>query len=93
MSAASYARFTSLLALMALAGAFVVVVFRRRLAGGFTVRMALSGGLAVAAPKGRVTDRSRAQIRAALARAGNEITTLWGGSLPPAIATLWRTAA
>jgi disulfide bond formation protein DsbB len=48
MSAASYARFTSLLALMALAGAFAVVVFRRRLAGGFTVRMALSGGLAVA---------------------------------------------
>lgn len=52
-----------------------------------------SGGLAVAAPKGRMTDPSRAHIRTALARAGNEITTLWGGSLPPAIATLWRAAA
>ncbi len=48
MSAATYARFTSLLALMALAGAVIIFVFRRRLAPSFTLRMALSGGLAIA---------------------------------------------
>lgn len=52
-----------------------------------------SGGLAVAAPKGRMDDALRIRIRTALASAGSEITSLWGGSLPPAIATLWRAAA
>lgn len=49
MDAASYARFTALLAVMATFGAVVLVVLRSRLADGFSIRMALSGGLAVAA--------------------------------------------
>lgn len=52
-----------------------------------------SAALAVAAPASRVTPAQAALIRRALVRAGSEITTLWGGSLPPGIATLWRDAA
>jgi DNA-binding IclR family transcriptional regulator len=52
-----------------------------------------SGALAVAAPATRMTDAQRDLIRAELARSGSEITTIWGGTLPPAIATLWRRVA
>ncbi len=48
MSAASYARFTSVLALFALVGAAAIVILRRRVAPNFTLRMALTGGLVVA---------------------------------------------
>ena len=34
-----------------------------------------------------------AMVRFALTEAGSEITTLWGGTLPADIATLWRLAA
>ncbi|MCX8509332.1 MAG: IclR family transcriptional regulator C-terminal domain-containing protein, partial [Rhodobacteraceae bacterium] len=52
-----------------------------------------TGGLAVAAPKGRMTETLRTHIRAALTRAGQDITSLWGGQLPPALAALWHAAA
>ncbi len=48
MSVAAYARFTALLALVAAVGAIVLIVARKQFRGVFTVRMALSGGLAVA---------------------------------------------
>jgi hypothetical protein len=40
-----------------------------------------------------MTPSLRSEILAALKIAGAEIITLWGGSLPPEIATLWRDAA
>ena len=52
-----------------------------------------SGALAVAAPATRMSEAQRRLIRYALTQAGIEITTIWGGSLPPDIATLWRLAA
>ena len=52
-----------------------------------------SGALAVAAPASRMTEPQRRLIRYALIQAGTEITTIWGGSLPTDIATLWRLAA
>lgn len=51
------------------------------------------GAVAVAAPSARVTPALRSDILGALTAAGTEIITLWGGTLPPEIATLWRTAA
>ncbi len=51
------------------------------------------GALAVAAPSARVTPALRSDILGALKLAGAEIITLWGGTLPPEIATLWRDAA
>ena len=52
-----------------------------------------SGALAVAALGSRMTEAQRRLIRFALIKAGTEITTIWGGSLPADIATLWRLAA
>jgi hypothetical protein len=40
-----------------------------------------------------MTEAQRRLIRFALIKAGTEITTIWGGSLPADIATLWRLAA
>jgi DNA-binding IclR family transcriptional regulator len=51
------------------------------------------GAVAVAAPSARVTPALRSDILGALKVAGAEIITLWGGTLPPEIATLWRDAA
>lgn len=52
-----------------------------------------SGALAVAALGSRMTDAQRRLIRYALLQAGTEITSIWGGTLPADIATLWRLAA
>ena len=52
-----------------------------------------SGALGVAAPASRMTESQRRLIRHALIEAGTEITTIWGGSLPADIATIWRLAA
>ena len=52
-----------------------------------------SGALAVAALGSRMGEAQRRKIRHALLQAGTEITTLWGGTLPADIATLWRLAA
>lgn len=52
-----------------------------------------SGSVAVAAPASRMDEAQRQLIRQMLVQAGSEITTIWGGSLPLDIATLWRTAA
>jgi DNA-binding IclR family transcriptional regulator len=52
-----------------------------------------SGALAVAALGSRMTEAQRRLIRFALIKAGTEITSIWGGSLPADIATLWRLAA
>lgn len=52
-----------------------------------------SGALSVAALASRLTPHQRDRIRLALIRAGTKITKSWGGSLPPAIATLWRADA
>lgn len=52
-----------------------------------------AGAVAVAAPAARMDDALRALIRAEVMRAGVDITRIWGGSLPPELATLWRAAA
>jgi DNA-binding IclR family transcriptional regulator len=52
-----------------------------------------SGALAVAALGTRMGEAQRRKIRHALLQAGTEITTLWGGSVPADIVTLWRLAA
>ena len=51
------------------------------------------GAVAVAGLASRMTEDQRRLIRFALTEAGSEITTLWGGSLPADIATLWQLAA
>lgn len=51
------------------------------------------GAVAVAALASRMAEDQRRLIRFALTEAGSEITTLWGGTLPADIATLWRLAA
>ena len=51
------------------------------------------GAVAVAALASRMSEDQRRLIRFALTDAGQEITTLWGGTLPADIATLWRLAA
>lgn len=52
-----------------------------------------SGAVAVAALASRMTESQRRLIRFGLTGAATEITTLWGGTLPADIATLWRLAA
>lgn len=52
-----------------------------------------SGAVAVAALGSRMSEPQRRLIRYCLMQAGTEITTLWGGSLPSDIVTLWRLAA
>ena len=52
-----------------------------------------TGAVAVAALASRMSEDQRRLIRFALASAGSEITSLWGGTLPADIATLWRLAA
>jgi DNA-binding IclR family transcriptional regulator len=51
------------------------------------------GALSVAAVSTRMTDVQCSLIRPMLIRAATEITALWGGSLPPAIATIWHRAS
>lgn len=58
----------------------------------FDSTSACIGALAVAAAAPRLTPDLHATITRELARAGAEITALWGGILPPALATLWRIA-
>lgn len=59
----------------------------------FDARGQCCGGLSVAALSSRMTPAQRDLIRSEITRAGTEITTSWGGTLPPAIATLWRARA
>ncbi len=59
----------------------------------FDVLGRCTGAVAVAAIASRMTEDQRRLIRFALTQAGTEITTLWGGTLPADIATLWRLAA
>lgn len=59
----------------------------------FNAEGGVTGALAVAALAARMTEARGPQIRAALLRAGTEITRLWGGTLPPALQTLWRQSA
>lgn len=54
---------------------------------------AVTGAVAVAALAARLTPARVPHIRQALTRAATEITRLWGGSLPPALQTLWRQSA
>lgn len=51
------------------------------------------GAVAVAAPVPRLTEPLRGAIRAALMRAGAEISGLWGGEVPADLQTRWRQAA
>lgn len=51
-----------------------------------------SGGLAVAAPVARMTPAQCDFIRRAVLLAGEDVTRLWGGSLPETIASRWRNA-
>jgi IclR family transcriptional regulator, acetate operon repressor len=52
-----------------------------------------TGSLAVAALASRVTETQRRHILQTLQEAGRALTRQWGGTLPPAVATLWTTAA
>lgn len=49
-----------------------------------------TGALSIAALATRVTPASSIKIRAALVRAAGSIITLWGGSLPPRLDTIWN---
>ena len=51
------------------------------------------GALSVAALSSRMSDSQRSVIRPVLIHAAAEITSLWGGSLPPTIAAIWHKAA
>ncbi len=59
----------------------------------FDAAGACTGALAVAAAAPRMTPDLHALITAELARAGAEITALWGGQVPEPLAALWHTAA
>jgi DNA-binding IclR family transcriptional regulator len=59
----------------------------------FDARGTCAGALAVAAAAPRMTPALHDTITAELTRAGAEITSLWGGTLPPALAPLWQAAA
>ena len=59
----------------------------------FNAQSACIGALAVAAAAPRMTPDLHARIVAELMRAGSKINALWGGQVPPALATLWRSAA
>ncbi len=54
---------------------------------------ACTGAIAIAAPAARVTPALHARMVAGLMRAGADITTLWGGQLPPAVKAAWAIAA
>jgi IclR family transcriptional regulator, acetate operon repressor len=51
-----------------------------------------TGAIGIAAPAARVTPALHARMVTALMRAGADITTLWGGQLPPALKSLWAAA-
>ena len=59
----------------------------------FDAHGACIGALAVAAAAPRMTPELDARIVTELARAGAEINALWGGQIPPALETLWRSVA
>ncbi len=59
----------------------------------FSAASACIGAVAVAAAAPRMTQPLHARIVAELTRAGAEINALWGGEVPPALETLWRSAA
>ena len=59
----------------------------------FDLRCACIGSLAVATPAPRMTPSLRALILAEVTKAATNITALWGGSLPPDLATRWRDVA
>ncbi|MFZ1467977.1 MAG: IclR family transcriptional regulator, partial [Paracoccaceae bacterium] len=59
----------------------------------FDAQSACIGSLAVATPAPRMTPHLRDAILAAVTEAATRITTVWGGTLPPDLATLWRAAA
>jgi DNA-binding IclR family transcriptional regulator len=59
----------------------------------FDATGACSGALAVAAAAPRMTPDLHAVILTELTRAGAEITALWGGRPPQALANLWTEAA
>ncbi len=52
-----------------------------------------TGAIGIAAPAARVTPALHARMVASLMRAGAEITSLWGGQLPPTLKAAWATAA
>ncbi len=54
---------------------------------------ACAGAVAIAAPMARFTAATRPLIRAALMRAGLEITQAWGGVPPADLTAIWRAAA
>jgi DNA-binding IclR family transcriptional regulator len=51
------------------------------------------GAVAVAAPGARVTPALRDLILRDLTAAASEIVALWGGAVPPELASLWKNAA
>ena len=51
------------------------------------------GAVAVATPAARMTDDQRRLTLTGLARAAGQITTAWGGQVPPGLETLWRDVA
>jgi DNA-binding IclR family transcriptional regulator len=59
----------------------------------FNAQSACIGAVAVAAAAPRMTPALHARIVTELVRAGAEINALWGGVVPPALETLWRSAA
>jgi IclR family transcriptional regulator, acetate operon repressor len=59
----------------------------------FDATGACTGAIGIAAPAARVTPALHAQMVTGLMRAGSEITTLWGGQLPPAVKAAWAPAA
>jgi DNA-binding IclR family transcriptional regulator len=59
----------------------------------FDAQYACIGSLAVATPAPRMTPDLRSLILAQVTQAATQITTLWGGTLPPDLATRWRQVA
>ena len=59
----------------------------------FNGQGACIGALGVAAAAPRMTPDLHARIVTELTRAGAAINALWGGQVPPALATLWHQAA
>lgn len=50
-----------------------------------------AGAIATAMPKARFTEITEGRILAALARAATDLTTAWGGDLPPPVTAAWAT--
>lgn len=48
------------------------------------------GALALAAPAARMGPELRSRVQSSLITAAQQITTLWGGQVPPAIADIWQ---